>query len=554
MKRIYAALVLIGFVLLCHAKTDSVTINLSQLQYASDFEQKQFDALSKSGAFNPLLFLYCLDSTTTGASAAQFEQKLNTFFDEKLNAAAGKNNEKAIKAIFREIHDNLLSKYTTESRFERLLDKGEYNCVTASALYALAFERYHIPYQLRSTTSHVYVIANPGPDQLIIESTDPIGGAFKYSDAYKKSYIDLQLKQKMISKEEYNQATTEELFQKYFYTSDTINLKQLIGYHYYNDGLSLLSNEQYEPAVNQLKKAYYLNGNKQVTHVLYVALAGKIANSFDITNTHDLEYYFMFNKLGKETNLDALFNSYTLAAQDLLIRKDDLARFDSMSNTIFAYLDSADLKRFQEQCYYSLAYTYATKEDYLNAYLNTAKAYCINSKNVQVKALYDKLDKHIYFYLTEQLDEDSLEWALASIEAISKTCPAMKGKQWALQMGFMKAGILFNDEKISKGDEALLAAEKLLAANKDATAEDMYIEGAYEAAENYYYRKNEFARAKEYVLRGLKLVPESSTLKRALEYLNMRISHNYPSLPPAPYNRNYNTRPTPRTIIVKTPH
>lgn len=396
MRKLYALVVLASIYSFCQAKTDSVSIDLSRLEYASDFEQKQFDVLSKTGTFNPLLFLYCLDSTTTEASAGRFEQKLNTFFDDKLGAAANKNSDKSIKIIFREIHDNLLNKYTLDSRFENVLDKGEYNCVTGSALYALAFEHYHIPYQLRSTTSHVYVIANPGPNQLLIETTDPVGGAFNYSETYKKSYIDLLVKQKLISKEENSENSVENLFQKYFYTSDTINFKQLIGYHYYNNGINLLADEKFDQAVNQLKKAYYLNNNKQVSHVLYLALAGKISRSFSITNPQDIETYFMFLKLGNESQASGLYNDYLAASQDLLVRQDDVPKFEAMSNTLFSMLeDSAELSRYKEHYYYSLAYVYITKKDYLNAYLNTARAYCLNSKNIQVKAMYDELSKKI---------------------------------------------------------------------------------------------------------------------------------------------------------------
>lgn len=543
---------------ICSAKSDSIAIRLDRLQYSSEFEKNQFTALSKKGTFDPLLFLYCLDTTTTEASAVKFRQKLNSFFDEKLVPGSDKNSEKAIKATFKEIHDKLLTKYEEGASFESLLDKGIYNCLTASALYAMAFDRLQIPYQLRSTTSHVYVIANPGPQQITIESTDPVGGVFSYNDSYKKTYIEMLVKQKMISKEEFNQSSQESLFQKYFYSSDTINMKQLIGLHYYNNGVALYNNDDYSGAVNQLQKAYYLNGSKQVSHMLYLALGTAIAKRFEITDTLDVERYFMFMRLGKLTDYDPLFTSYQQASQELLVRNDDLPTFEGMSAAIFKALadDSANTVPFKEHYYYAKAYAYITKKDYVQAYINIAKAHCINSKNIQIKSMYETLNEHIYYYLVEEVEEDSMEIVINNLEKIKEDCSGIKANLWSTQLAWMRVTMKYEDNEVAKGDLLLENAEKLIQTNKPEGLNDVFIENAYEAGENYYYRKGDYVKAKQYINRGLKVLPDNKKFKSTLAFLNERIAgpkYSPPPMPPA--NRNYNnTKPAPRTVIVKTPH
>ncbi|HLP19320.1 MAG TPA: hypothetical protein VK174_03430 [Chitinophagales bacterium] len=551
------------YISLCsHAKTDSVYIDVSTLKYASEFERTQFSQLDKKGTFNALHFLYCLDSTVTAEKAAQIEQKLNTFFDEKLSPLIGnKNTDKAIKAVFKQIHDNLLTKYVKESRFERLLDNGEYNCVTASALYALAFQKFGIPYQLRSTTDHVYVIANPGPNQLLIEATDPVGGAFSYNEQYKRTYIDMLVKQKMISKQENNETPLEQLFQKHFYTSDTIDLKQLIGYHYYNNGVALIGAQEFAPAANQLMKAYYLNRNSKVEHLLFLALAAQIGQNFDVTDTIHLQRYFMFCKLGKETDFDALYNSYAQASDELLVRKDDTQKFDEISQYLFRNLpDTGTVNKFKEHYYYALAVTFYTKKDFISAYENILKANCINSKNIRIKAVYDELSKNLFRFLVEEAEDEKDMDSLINRIALAENCGGGLSDQWRFQMMMIQAGIKFEDKDLTGGNSLLAQAEKFAADKKMTDLDDLYASLGYSAAQTYYYIRYDVAKAKEYVLRGLKLDPDNRILKSNLESLNRtgtyqrpQYSNAFPPPPPPPMYKT-ETKPTaPRTVIVKTP-
>jgi hypothetical protein len=585
MKNLYLLLCLACVGLTCHAKTDSVYIDIASLKYASEFERTQFKELDKNGTFNPLHFLYCLDSTVTPVKATQIEQKLNAFFAEKISPLAGnKNTDKAIKAIFKQIHDNLLTKYVLESRFERLLDYGEYNCVTASALYAMAFQKCGIPYQLRSTTNHVYVIANPGPNQVVIETTDPEGGAYSYSEQYKKTYVEILVRQKMISKQEYNESSVEALFQKHYYSSDTIDLKQLIGYHYYNNGLELIRTESFLQGTNQLMKAYYLNKDSKIQYILFIALAGQIAISFDVTDTTDLQRFFLFSKLGKEVDFDQLYNSYILSTEDLLISKDDTKKFNQVSQYIFQNLpDTATINKFKEHYYYALAYSCNTKKKFLEAYTNILHAYCINSKNIRISAMYNQLDKYILFYLAggerydymfsnvnneEDYDVDEEEVPrevddsiIKEIETAVANCSAIDGLKWKMNFMLVKASALFDDKKIEKGNEMLATIEKFAADNKLTDFDDRYVHTAYSAAHRYFYMNYNIPKAKEYLARGLKLDADNKSLKHDFE--NMSAIGSYRPVkysgvsippPPPPPGGKYETKPTtPRTVIVKTP-
>jgi hypothetical protein len=561
LKRIFALLLCATMASNAMAETDTGHIDLSLVKYSSDFERTQFLNLRDKGIFNRLNFLLCLDSTANDAKAQSVLLKFNRFFNEKLAPIQkSKTGDKAIKAVFKEIHDNLLTKYITEAHFEMILDDGRYNCLTASALYALSFEKLGIPYQLRSTADHVYVIANPGPEQILIETTDPVGGAFTYNEQYKKAYIEMLQKQKMISKQEFNESSLETLFQKYFYSSDTINLKQLIGYHYYNSGVELIRDENYEKASNQLMKAYYLNDKKQVAHMLSLGLAVLINKNFDIADSASMNLYFLFCSLNEEVDYEFLYNKYVFGSEDLLMRKDELDKFQKISGYIFHFIkDSTQLSKFQEHYYYACAVSYYSKKDFISAYQNIAKSYCLNSKNLRVKSMFEDLNSNLFRYFPKD-DDGLLDSAINTIWAAGSNCEQLNSSKWKFQMMMMRAGLEFQNNRMESGNQILAEAEKFAADNKLTDFEDRYIQMAYGGAKNYYYVRYDIPKAKEYLARGLKLDPNNQYLKDDLEALNKlgnwtKPTGSYRDFPlpsTAPRVKNYTA--TPRTVIVKTPH
>jgi hypothetical protein len=542
--------------------TDSVFVDMRLLKYSSAFEQAQFIRLSDKGQFDALNFLFCLDSNTTPEKAEKLKLKLNSFLDEKFGSISGdKNSEKALKLIFKGIHDGLLTKYVTNVQFDRLLDAGEYNCVTASALYALAFARFHIPYQIRSTTDHVYVIANPGPQQMMIETTDPVNGAFQYSEAYKKAYIESQVKQKMISREEYNSSSVSTLFQKYFFSSDTIDLKALIGYHYYNNGITLLTKENYEDCVNQLMKAFCLNHSKQVEHLLAVSLQIALNKNFDLTDSADISKFFLLSRLTGESEERFLYERYNDLSEELSIRKDDLQRYDAISTYLFSQItDNEQLSKLKEHYYFTKATNYAIKSNYLMAYKNILEGYCLNNKDIRIKALYTRLDDVAFYLLTDATEKKTGDSLILLLETKARTCAALDSNKLKFRLTLIKASKMFESKKLEKGEQFLQEAEGIAAKAKFDEADHNSISIAYNAAQKIYYLQYNIPKAKEYVKRGLKLDPENEGLKTDLETLeklgdvspakaNNSANKSGPPPPPLPPPAS-NVKP--RTIIVKS--
>lgn len=78
------------------------------------------------------------------------------------------------------IHNRLLKQYTEYASLDQTLQKGSYDCVTATAMYALFFSELDVPYTVVETNYHLYILAFQGTNnEVLIETTDPVAGFVK---------------------------------------------------------------------------------------------------------------------------------------------------------------------------------------------------------------------------------------------------------------------------------------------------------------------------------------------------------------------------------------
>jgi len=75
------------------------------------------------------------------------------------------------------IHQKLLKNYTEYASLDQTLTKGAYDCVTATAMYALFLFELDVPYAIVETNYHIYILGFPGTDhEVLMETTDPVSG------------------------------------------------------------------------------------------------------------------------------------------------------------------------------------------------------------------------------------------------------------------------------------------------------------------------------------------------------------------------------------------
>lgn len=162
------------------------TLIIDSVTFHSEFEREQF-TLFDQGVPSELALLVSTDSLGTRSDMARIEARLKGLYDELDSRNIQKRSiEKKIKIIFKVVHEKFLVKYSEQCSFLDLFDNGSYNCVTASACYAIVFQQYDIEVAIQELPTHVYLIADPGGENITIESTDPLGDPKTISEKEKR--------------------------------------------------------------------------------------------------------------------------------------------------------------------------------------------------------------------------------------------------------------------------------------------------------------------------------------------------------------------------------
>lgn len=175
--------------------------------------------------------------------------ELNTFI-EQLQRKRGKyrSERRFLSYFFYKVHRQFLKRYQAHTTLYDLLENGNYDCVTGSALYALLLDALDIPYQVHEFPYHVYLtVTTADRNTIMIESTDPQYGFVVDTTEQAKRY------------QHYSQVNgtddTESYYQYDFTIQATIGLKELAGLSYFNEAVEHYNKQEFQQARQLLRQA-----------------------------------------------------------------------------------------------------------------------------------------------------------------------------------------------------------------------------------------------------------------------------------------------------------
>lgn len=123
--------------------------------------------------------LFSIDSLISNVEIEKNRNKVQkTIKFSRQKEKKEKHERKRIKRIYNTIHNTFLEKYNIEAHFSDIFINGNYNCVSATALYSYVFESLEIPYKIKETPTHVYLVVYPKSYKIYIETTVP--GEYAY--------------------------------------------------------------------------------------------------------------------------------------------------------------------------------------------------------------------------------------------------------------------------------------------------------------------------------------------------------------------------------------
>lgn len=490
---------------------DSLVL-FSDLKFHSELEKDAIQnyAKNKTDTFN--LFL-AIDEHISKELVPRYYKSyrtmLNALYTKKIDA---RKLEKRIKNTFTLIHDKYLRKYNDVEYFPVVLEKGTYNCVSSSILYALIFEELKIPFKVQVTTSHTYLVANPGPKSIVVETTNPKLNRSEYINDFKRQYVSQLKSLKVISEEEFKNKSLDEIFEEKVKEVKPAEFDNLIGFQYYNKGLTEYNKNKFEEAYELLQKAYFFYPSNQVRSVLYPVLINQVERC-KFSKVSDIDYLAQLNRF-EEVTSGMVSNVFGDILKYYLQYTDSQSYCDSLYERLIHQINDRQAREEISFNYYLLMSKNYKDKDEQQKYIENALSIKQNHREANklfISFIERKLNKiNAYANLIDSIKHLRERYHYDFVDSLLL--------EYELMAHLDKAYDFFKYNYIDEGEIYLKSFEK--EANHPIESENKQFVRAIETvyrtlAIYYFYRKNK-QKALETIERGLKYVPGSRYIQTAV--------------------------------------
>jgi tetratricopeptide (TPR) repeat protein len=497
--------------------------NIDSLLYNSKYEKDIFYSYSVGKVDTLGIFLISSQNQDI-MSVKAANQKISALY-KKLDGLgiSGLQQARKVKLIFKTVHADFLKNYKEFTSLSEIFDNGTYNCVSGSALYALVFSHYGIPFQIKEKPTHVYLVAYPDNLNILVESTLPNIGYILPTKEEKKEYVNQLVTLKFLSRDYVNQVGIDKAYNEFFYRQDeSITIQNLAGIQYYNKAVESIDNKEYEKAYLYTYKADILYPSKK-NKFLKVSLLGDILNN--VSFTQNIHFYYLAeyannaNMEGANREAKGIFGSkmykYLVEQQDTtFLRKAYEVFSQSISDTVF----KSEITQF----YYAELGKYFYNLGYFDQSIDCArKVYLLNADHSDAQMLISNSLLRGFVNGTGGIKEIKL------LDENTKAYPFLKENSMILSV-YLHNYCYVSINSFEKGDRTegmkhLKSAQEILKLNnKNLRIDNLIIANMFGAAADSYMNKNDKKMAMELLNKGLEQFPDNSNLLKLKKYIESR--------------------------------
>ncbi len=457
--------------------------------------------------------LLAIDSTMNKSSAAEIKDLVNSYLSSLKGKVDSYNAKKKVKYVFKEVHNRFFKKYELNSNFSDIFrNSGAYNCVTATALYAITFDYIGIPYQIKETPTHVFLVAYPYNHNIYVETTLPgKSGSYAPSDFLIKKAVDDLVKMKMITAEHLSSVGYNKAYNDYYYGDENIERVDLVGIQYYNEAIFHLNKQKYQDAYYSMSKAKELYQNEK-TKLFDEAILTLVMEETDFNILSNFEWFLKF--ANQTDDLDYLKYKLSNMLSNKNWSDDEMEKIE------------VGLKSIQNDLYQSalleLHYSYLAEKYHKFQNINGALEYAtkilkLNPENLTAK-------NYIAINEIDRLAQKNVsEKRLMELQELVNEYPFLPEfgiyNRYQVYLYSFLVTESYSNNNAGKGSEYLFMLEETLDKNHGSTFNQQAIGNAYGAIGAYYYRKGQKEKAKTFLNRGLQHSPENDNILRKIRLI-----------------------------------
>lgn len=496
-------------------------VRINEIKFTSDFEkQAMVGYLKKSNRETLLSLLLATSESITTVKYKEINNRIASIENKLTSEVADKKkNDKKIKIIYDQVHTLFLKKYEIDVRFDDIFLNGKYNCVTATALFALIFDRLNIPYEIKEEPTHVYLLAYPNANNIIVETTSPLFGYLSFDDRFKSNYINILKNQKIIGASEIEKKTTEELFNTYYFKNEKIDLQKLVGIHYTNDALFRGDKGDIKGAFHQMEKGVLLYPASKSQYLL----AHFGIETLNKEKLQPKEKALLISKLSRYkaqgiTN-DMIKGEFINLTNELLARDNNKAAYKDCYAIISKSITDPEL--FNEIAYlynYENGRILYNQGNFTSAKSSFEKALSYQPNNIDLQAIFISTIANTF------RNAKRVKPALDSLLLFKKRYPTLEQNSNFNSMlanaYVMQFGEYYQQGDTANGEKYKSLFETMFSTDKNITVSSNIIGSAYSEACSYYFKRGQRAKAKALVEKGLEISPDSYELRARQQMLH----------------------------------
>lgn len=501
------------FPVLGYSQIDTLVV-----RFNSDYE-KELILLSLKTEGNilenyiPLLF--SIDSSFNKKEVLEKKKQIDSFIETLQKKTVRYSPKKKVKYIFNKTHDVFFNKYELESIFSDVFKTKTYNCVSGSALYAYILEMLEVPFQVKETPTHVFLVAYPSTYNIYLETTVPgKGGSYVPSETIIKRSVDELISLKLITSEYLTSVGYNKAYNEYFYGDGNIKMTELIGIQYYNKAIFEFNNKDYQLAYSYIKKSKNFYKNEKV-NLFEKALLAAVIDEVDFKNINNFNWFIRYISDIEEIDENHIKYKFFQIIDE--VSWTDI-EYSIIENKINSIEDEKVLNLLLETYYSYRAEKYSKLLLPKKVLEYAIKVYEINNKDLNAKNYI--VETKINALANKNVNKSRL----VELEEIVDDYPFVPDfgiyNRYRIYLYSLLTSISFHKNESTKGFLYVKELERLIEDQQDKINFNHGAVGeAYGALGAYYYRKHKEEKAIEYLKRGLNFSPENENIERKLRLI-----------------------------------
>lgn len=492
-----------------------------EAQYCQTPYEKEI--LQKTDA-TPLELWMAAGALASKERTAIAKAKLDACIEEfKSSKSMLASEAKQIKALRSMIQERFLLKYKMMAAFPNLFEGGGYNCVTATALFAMVMEQLEIPYSIQELPSSVNLIAYPDTKAIAIEMTNT-DNLPNMPERKVASGLGVLVELHLITTEDILREGPVPLYDRYYRNTKAITLSQLAGFQYYNNAVVAFEALLYEKSYDEICKSGMLYQENKVEYVRTELLFNLLSES-KFNRLKDIAYLVDYaNRMkGKEAQ-SSVTNQYGSFLTDHIIKGNNTALADSSYSYITANLNDTVFMRTLKGLYFM-----TKSEFYANAYdLKETLKYA------ELGFPYMPEDKQVQRWLAACIaetmdDDDSGEERVNKLDQYAVKYPYLLKHNLFLRSLFYSCAEASSDYYLDEDNNAKSkeyfnrAVEALKVIDDKEIVDKDEISMLYTTIADMYEEEGDLKEAERVLKEGLQFAPEDPELEMELILLSPRL-------------------------------